>query len=299
MSVIAVRFTLSRQEAEAFADALMAFDCLSVSVEDAQAGTSEEKPIFGEPGAEAGLWELCDVAAHFAPGEDVEAALAACADALALQVPAHTAELLEDIDWVRANQAQFRPIQISERLWIVPSWHAHEPLPATALPIQIDPGAAFGTGSHPTTRLCLRWLESQLRSRQGASVLDYGCGSGILAIAALKLGAGTTTGVDIDEQALVTARHNAEVNGVTAAFLSASDPHPGTADLVVANILSHPLIMLAPFISRCVNPGGALALSGILADQSEEVIAAYAPWMPLKVATRDEDWVCLSGDRPG
>lgn len=298
MSVIAVRFTLARNEAEAFADALMEFDCLSVSVEDAQAGTQQEKPIFGEPGADTGLWELCDVVAHFAAGEDVGAALANCAEALALPLPAHAIETLEDIDWVRANQAQFQPIQISERLWIVPSWHAHEPLPPGALPIQIDPGAAFGTGSHPTTRLCLRWLEARLSERPGATVLDYGCGSGILGIAALKLGASAATGVDIDEQALVTARHNAEVNAVTAQFLSASDPHPEPADLVVANILSHPLIMLAPFLAHCVRKGGELALSGILADQAEEVVAAYAPWLALSVAARDEDWVCLSGKRP-
>ncbi|MDX2218930.1 MAG: 50S ribosomal protein L11 methyltransferase [Burkholderiales bacterium] len=299
MSVTAVRFTLARQEAEAFADALMEFDSLSVSVEDAQAGTSQEKPIFGEPGADAGLWELCDVVAHFAPGANIAAAMNACAEALALPVPQYTVEVLEDIDWVRANQAQFQPICISDRVWIVPSWHAHEPLPAGALPIQIDPGAAFGTGSHPTTRLCLRWLESTLRDRPNASVIDYGCGSGILAIAALKLGAASATGVDIDEQALVTARHNADVNSVRADFLSASERQPEPADLVVANILSHPLIVLAPFLSRCVRPGGALALSGILGDQAEEVIAAYAPWIPLRVAARDEDWVCLSGNLAG
>lgn len=298
MSVIAVRFTLARGEAEAFADALLEFDCLSVSVEDARAGTQLEKPLFGEPGADAGLWELCDVVAHFAPDAEVNTALIDCAEALGVPLPAHTIEALADIDWVRANQAQFQPIPISERLWIVPSWHAHEPLPAAALPIQIDPGAAFGTGSHPTTRLCLRWLESRLLARPGATVLDYGCGSGILAIAALKLGAVAATGVDIDEQALMTARHNADVNQVTAKFLSASDPHPEPADLVVANILSHPLIMLAPFLSRCVRRGGELALSGILADQAAEVIAAYAPWIMLSPSSRDEDWVCLSGRQP-
>lgn len=297
MSVTAVRFTLARQGAEAFADALMEFASLSVSVEDAQAGTSDEKPIFGEPGADAHLWELCEVVAHFAPDNDVAAAMNTCAAALGLPVPPYSVEVLQDIDWVRANQAQFQPMRISDRLWIVPSWHAHEPLPPGALSVQIDPGAAFGTGSHPTTRLCLRWLESQLHDRAGASVIDYGCGSGVLAIAALKLGAGCATGVDIDEQALVTARHNASVNGVTAVFLSASERQPQPADLVVANILSHPLIMLAPFLSRCVRPGGALALSGILADQAEEVIAAYAPWIILAVVGRDEDWVCLGGNR--
>ncbi len=297
MSVTAVRLTLGRQEAEAFADALMETRCVSVSVSDAQAGTGAEKPIFGEPGADPGLWEVCEVVAHFPADDDAAATLAACAAALGMDVPAHDIEILGDIDWVQANREQFKPISISDQLWIVPSWHAHEPLPPGALPIYIDPGAAFGTGSHPTTRLCLRWLEQQLGTRTGGTVIDYGCGSGILAIAAMKLGAHSACGVDIDEQALVTAQHNAEVNDVTVAFVSASEPKPEPADLVVANILSHPLIMLAPFLASSVKSGGSLALSGILADQATEVIAGYAPWIMLSVAARDEDWVCLSGER--
>ena len=297
MSVTAVRLTLGRHDAESFADALMETRCVSVSVSDAQAGTGAEKPIFGEPGSDPGLWEVCEVVAHFPADDDVAAALAACAAALGMAVPAHEIEALEDIDWVQANREQFKPIAISDQLWIVPSWHAEEPLPAGALPIYIDPGAAFGTGSHPTTRLCLKWLEHRLRANPGGSVIDYGCGSGILAIAAMKLGAQSACGVDIDDQALITAQHNAEVNGVAVRFSSASGSQPEPADIVVANILSHPLIMLAPFLARSVHPGGALALSGILADQANDVIDAYAPWIPLGVAARDEDWVCLSGER--
>lgn len=297
MSLTAVRLTLGREDAEAFADALLDAGCVSVSVADAQAGTGLEKPIFGEPGADPGLWEVCEVVAHFLRHEEIAPTLAACSASLGLGIPRHEIEALEDIDWVQANREQFKPINISDQLWIVPSWHAREPLPPGALPIYIDPGAAFGTGSHPTTRLCLRWLEQHLGRNAGGSMIDYGCGSGILAIAAMKLGVQSACGVDIDDQALVTARHNAVVNGVTVSFVSASGPQPEPADLVIANILSNPLIMLAPFLARSVKSGGALALSGILADQAAEVIAGYAPWIMLSVAARDEDWVCLSGER--
>lgn len=295
--MFSVRFTLEREAAEAFADTLLEWGALSVSVEDAQAGTQAEKPLFGEPGAEPGLWELCEVNALFADGDEALAALKECADALETALPEHRITPVEDIDWVRANRDQFQPIQISGRIWIVPSWHADTPLPAGSLPIRIDPGAAFGTGSHPTTRLCLRWLEETLAGQPDATVLDYGCGSGILAIGAMKLGARAATGVDIDPLAIETARFNAGENQVSVTWLTADDPQPGAADIVVANILSHPLIMLAPYLANAVRPGGKLALSGILAGQADEVIQAYAPWLTLAVAARDEDWVCLSGLR--
>lgn len=295
--MFSVRFTLDREAAEAFADVLLEWGALSVSVEDAQAGTQAEKPLFGEPGAEPGLWELCEVNALFSTEADIHAALADCSEALEAPVPEVRIEALEDIDWVRANRDQFQPIPISDRIWIVPSWHADTPLPPNALTIRIDPGAAFGTGSHPTTRLCLRWLEETLAQHPGASVLDYGCGSGILAIGAMKLGAGSATGVDIDPMAIETARFNAGENQVQVNWLTADDPQPGASDLVVANILSHPLIVLAPYLSNAVRLGGRIALSGILATQADEVVRAYAPWIALSVAARDEDWVCLSGLR--
>ncbi|MDR2678490.1 MAG: 50S ribosomal protein L11 methyltransferase, partial [Zoogloeaceae bacterium] len=165
-----------------------------------------------------------------------------------------------------------------------------------AINLALDPGMAFGTGAHPTTRLCLEWLEQTLQG--GEHLLDYGCGSGILAIAAARLGAGTVTGVDIDPQAIAAARANAEKNGVTANFVASETPLQGQYDVVVANILANPLRVLAPAISAHVRPGGHLALSGLLEAQAEDLIAFYAPWIPLAVAARQEGWVCLAGVRP-
>ena len=199
---------------------------------------------------------------------------------------------LAEQNWVQLTQAQFDPIQISGRLWIVPSWH-ESPDPS-AINLVLDPGMAFGTGSHPTTRLCLEWLEKTVTP--GCSVFDYGCGSGILAIAAGKLGAREVRGLDIDPQAVEAARANAERNAVMADFVDGSQPIDGTYDVVVANILSNPLRVLAPAICALVRPaGGQLALSGILREQADEIIAVYAPWIALTVADVGEDWVCLSG----
>jgi ribosomal protein L11 methyltransferase len=197
-------------------------------------------------------------------------------------------------NWVQLTQSQFDPIRISGRLWIVPSWH-EAPDPA-AVNLILDPGMAFGTGSHPTTRLCLEWLERNVVA--GCTLLDYGCGSGILAIAAARLGAGTVTGVDIDPQAVAAAAANAERNGVVARFTDSAQPLAGEYDLVVANILSNPLRVLAPAICGHVRRGGRLALSGILREQADEIIAIYSRWLPLQVADTREDWVCLAGTKP-
>ncbi|MNC84664.1 Ribosomal protein L11 methyltransferase [compost metagenome] len=194
---------------------------------------------------------------------------------------------------MRASRDQFAPIRISQRLWIVPSWHA--PPDPGAINLLLDPGLAFGTGSHPTTRLCLNWLERMVRG--GETVLDYGCGSGILAIAAMKLGAARADGVDIDQQALLAARANALHNRVQATFHGAADAVQHPAQIVVANILAHPLIVLAPLIARLTARGGVLALAGLLAGQEEEVRAAYAPWFDFEVPGQDEGWMLLSGTR--
>jgi ribosomal protein L11 methyltransferase len=194
---------------------------------------------------------------------------------------------------VQLTQSQFDPIRVSDRLWIVPSWHeAPDP---DALVLVLDPGMAFGTGSHPTTRLCLEWLERTVSP--DASILDYGCGSGILAIAAAKLGAGDVLGVDIDLQAVEAARLNAERNAVSARFEDSAKEIKGQFDIVVANILSNPLKALAPAICAHVNRGGRLALSGILVEQTDDLIAAYAPYIALEVADTREGWVCLTGTR--
>jgi ribosomal protein L11 methyltransferase len=208
-------------------------------------------------------------------------------------VPDFALGRVEEENWVALTQAQFDPIRISGRLWIVPSWHeAPDP---TAINLLLDPGMAFGTGSHPTTRLCLEWLERA--QPEGKTLLDYGCGSGILAIAAAKLGAATVAGVDIDPQAITAARANAEKNGVTAQFDVSTEALAGQYDLVIANILANPLRVLAPALCGHVRSGGSLALSGILEAQAAEIIDIYAPWIPLAIADVQEGWVCLAGQR--
>jgi ribosomal protein L11 methyltransferase len=291
-----VSFLTDAAHAEPLCDALLETGALSASIEDADAGTPDEQPQFGEPGsATSPGWEHSRVVALFDPDADVGRILAAAARAAGLaQAPAFSVETVAEQNWVQLTQSQFEPIRVSGRLWIVPSWHA-APDPG-AVNLVLDPGMAFGTGSHPTTRLCLEWLEASVTP--GCSVLDYGCGSGILAIAAARLGAGAVTGVDIDPQAVVAARSNADSNGVAASFADSQQPLAGTYDLVVANILSNPLRVLAPAICALVRRGGLLALSGILREQADEIIDIYADWLPLRVADTREDWVCLTGTKP-
>lgn len=291
-----VSFLTDASHAEPMCDVLLEAGALSASIEDADAGTADERPQFGEPGSvNSPGWAHSRVVALFEPDADVAALLANASAAIGLAgVPAWTVEELAEQNWVQLTQSQFDPIRVSERLWIVPSWH-ETPDPA-AVNLILDPGMAFGTGSHPTTRLCLEWLERSIYS--GCRLLDYGCGSGILAIAAARLGAGSVAGVDIDPQAVEAARANAERNGVTALFADSAQPVAGEYDLVVANILSNPLRVLAPAICAHVRSGGRLALSGILREQADEIIAIYAQWLPMQVADVREDWVCLAGIKP-
>ncbi len=203
-------------------------------------------------------------------------------------------ERVEDADWVRLTQSQFQPLQITPRLWVVPSWH-ELPDPA-AVNIVLDPGVAFGTGAHPTTRLCLRWLDTVVTP--DADVLDYGCGSGILAIAAMKLGARSARGIDIDPQAVLAAQDNAERNRVKADFAAAADDAPvRPARIVVANILANPLTVLAPLLARLTLPGGRIALSGILSEQTQSVLDAYASNFDMQSTDHDDGWVLLTGFR--
>lgn len=291
-----VSFLTDASHAEPMCDVLLETGALSASIEDADAGTVDERPQFGEPGSvNSPGWTHSRVVALFEPDADVAALLAQASAAIGLAgVPAWTVEEVAEQNWVQLTQSQFDPIRVSERLWIVPSWH-ETPDPA-AVNLILDPGMAFGTGSHPTTRLCLEWLE--LNVSPGCRLLDYGCGSGILAIAAARLGAGSVAGVDIDPQAVEAARANAERNGVTALFADSAQPVAGEYDLVVANILSNPLRVLAPAICAHVRSGGRLALSGILREQADEIIAIYAQWLPMQVADVREDWVCLAGIKP-
>ena len=291
-----VSFLTDAERAEPMCDALMEAGALSASIEDADAGTPDELPQFGEPGSvNTPGWQRSRIVALLEADAEVDALMAEAAAAVGLeQVPAYTLEAVAEQNWVQLTQSQFDPIKVSDRLWIVPSWH-ESPDPA-AVNLSLDPGMAFGTGSHPTTRLCLEWLERQVSA--DCSVLDYGCGSGILAIAAARLGAGKVAGVDIDPQAVEAANANAERNGVSALFADSAEPVAGDYDLVVANILSNPLRVLAPAICAHVRSGGRLALSGILREQAEEIIGLYAQWLPMQIADVREDWVCLSGVKP-
>ena len=291
-----VSFLTDVSHAEPMCDALLEAGALSASIEDADAGTPDEQPQFGEPGSvNTPGWMHSRVVVLLEPDADIEALLTEAGAAIGLtELPAYSVENVAEQNWVQLTQSQFDPIRVSERLWIVPSWH-ETPDPA-AVNLILDPGMAFGTGSHPTTRLCLEWLERNVP--EACTVLDYGCGSGILAIAAARLGAGHVAGVDIDPQAVEAARANAECNGVTALFADSATPVAGEYDVVVANILSNPLRVLAPAICAHVRSGGKLALSGILREQIDEIIAIYAQWIPLQVADVREDWVCLAGIKP-
>lgn len=293
-------------QAEAWSDALLEAGALSVSVEDSDSNTTQEQPLFGEPGSEPDVlaWRRNRLAALLADGEDPAHLLAALAQSVsvAAETIAWSVRDVPDADWVRLTQAQFGPIAVGDRIWIVPSWHRNDAsVPAAAghpdiVRIELDPGLAFGTGSHPTTHLCLEWLATHLRG--GETVLDYGCGSGILSIAARLLGAGVTRAVDIDEQAVTATRQNAAVNGVDILACLPDALPAGPSDLVVANILSNPLKILAPMLSSRVGAAGSLVLSGVLERQADEVARAYAPWLPLQVWAARDGWVCLAGRKP-
>jgi ribosomal protein L11 methyltransferase len=287
---------LAREHAEALSDTLLELGALSVSVEDADADTPDEQPLFGEPGLtpESTAWQHSRVIALLAPEHEPAVLLAAAVNDLGLgSTPPSTVREIEEQDWVRLTQSQFDPIQIGERIWVVPSWHdAPDP---NALVLELDPGLAFGTGSHPTTRLCMEWLEQSVVP--GQSVLDYGCGSGILAILAKKCGADPVIGIDIDPQAVESARHNSERNRADVTYGLPSDCPEDEFDIVVANILSNPLKLMASMLASKVKPGGRIALSGILARQADEVARVYAQWVDIAVWREQDGWVCLAGTR--
>jgi ribosomal protein L11 methyltransferase len=305
VSLQVLRFDADAAAADAWSDALLDAGALAVELSDPRAGAPGEVALFDEPG-EIGrgqpasahppalaLWPLSRVSALFAADADPAGALSAAAAALARPLPVAERALVAEQDWVRATQAQFGPIDIGEGLWIVPSWHA-PPAAATRV-LRLDPGLAFGTGSHPTTRLCLRWLAHGVRP--GMRVLDYGCGSGVLAIAAALLGAGEVVGTDIDPQAIGASRANAAANGVAARFALPDALPAGTFDVVVANILANPLVLLAPLLAARTRPGGQIALAGILQSQADAVVAAYTPWFNIARSQVSEGWVLLTGAR--
>ncbi|AOI77647.1 MULTISPECIES: 50S ribosomal protein L11 methyltransferase [Burkholderia] len=287
---------LAREHAEALSDALLELGALSVSVEDADADTPDEQPLFGEPGLvpDRTAWQHSRVVALLSADHEPAVLLAAAANEIGVaETPAFVVRDVEEQDWVRLTQSQFEPIPIGERIWVVPSWHdAPDP---DALVLELDPGLAFGTGSHPTTRLCMEWLEQSVKP--GQSVLDYGCGSGILAILAKKCGANPVIGIDIDPQAVESARQNSERNRAEVTYGLPDACPDGEFDIVVANILSNPLKLMASMLASKVKPGGRIALSGVLARQADEVAAVYARYVDISVWREHEGWVCLAGTR--
>lgn len=293
MSYQQVSILLNEIQAEQFSDVLMDLGALSSAIEDAFAGTEKEEPIFGEPTLpQQQLWQQSAVVALFDEQADVVGILKQAALQTHIQLPPYHITSLAEQDWVRLTQSQFEPIQISERLWITPTWH--DMPDDSAINLRLDPGLAFGTGSHPTTNLCLQWLDKHLSGNE--SVLDYGCGSGILTIAALKLGAVLATGVDIDAQAIESSKNNAAQNGVQAAFyLPETLPQEQQFDVVIANILANPLRMLGQMLASRTKTGGRIVLSGILAEQADEMNEIYAKWFEMQPAIIKDGWACLSG----
>ena len=273
-------------------------DALSTTVEDADAGTSSEQAVFDEPGlVSTSSWQRARVSALFADEGAATSAAAALAAKSGDGLRIESIAALEEQDWVRLTQAQFGPCQIAPGFWIVPTW-SDVPEGARHV-IRLDPGRAFGTGTHPTTRMCLRWIAEHGRSDGVAwtRALDYGCGSGILAIAARRFGASEVEAVDIDPAAIEATRANALANG---AAVTAGTPEAvaGPYQLVVANILAAPLKVLAPLLCSLLDAGGRLVLSGVLERQVDELRASYGPWLDLAVAATDEGWILLVGTRP-
>lgn len=287
------------ERVEALSDALEALDALSVSVEDADAHTDAEQALFGEPGMPPpkGGWNRSRMVALFQTKEQAEDAqkLLQMQDFFeGCNIVALTE--VQDQDWVRITQSQFAPVDITEDFWIVPSWH--EPPAAAKHCIRLDPGLAFGTGTHPTTRMCLRWIAKNGERGTAAPerVLDYGCGSGILAIGAAKFGAKDIVAVDIDQAAVDSTIANAAANNVQL-HSGLPDKAVGTYDVVLANILATPLKMLAPLLCSHVAEGGSLVMAGILERQEDELKAAYAPWVALEVSDREDGWILMTAKR--
>lgn len=284
--------------AEPLSDALLDdLGALAVTVEDADAGAAGERALYGEPGlpAPAAAWQRSTLKALF-DGDDAaeRAATLVLAQPWAAEVHVQSLAPVPDADWVRLTQAQFEPLAVTPSFWIVPSWHE---APAAAREvIRLDPGLAFGTGSHPTTQMVLRWIAANEAALRGTRVLDYGCGSGILAIAAARFGAAEVVAVDIDPAAVGATADNARRNGVGLQAGLPETAHGGF-DVVLANILARPLELLAPLLTGHLNAGGRLVLSGILERQAPALAAAYAPLLAIDVLERLDGWVLMGGRR--
>ncbi len=286
-------FTCDAATAARIAEHLDACGALAVSLDDAQ-----DEPIYEPDPGTTPLWSRTRVSGLFAGGQDAAPLLEELARRHAPErLPAPKVETLEDKDWLRLHREGFEPTCFGGRLWVVPSWSEAPPVARGQVSMTMDPGLAFGTGSHATTAMCLAWLAGECCENR--EVVDYGCGSGVLAVAAAKLGAGRVWAVDNDPQALEATRDNAAANGVSAqvAVREPGDLPPLTVQLVVSNILANTLSTLAETLSMLLQPGGRLALAGILRHQSAGVSARFAPWCDLAPAAERDDWVLLAGTR--
>jgi len=288
VTLTALVLDVQGMEAESLSDALLEAGALSVTGEEAHASASAPNPAdLNEPAS----WPRVRLTALCGTEQDPQQLLRRACEASGVAIRGHELKNIPDEDWVARSRDHFGPIRVSQRLQIVPTWHV--PSNTDAISIVLDPGLAFGTGEHASTRLCLRWLERRIRG--GETVLDYGCGSGILAIAALKLGAARAVGLDIDPNAVAAARANARRNGVGGEFVESCSSLTFTADVVVANILAQPLKLLAPLLADRCRQGGLMALSGILVDQARNVQESYASWIAFESPEEEDGWVCLSG----
>ena len=291
MHWIQIILETSRQDCEPLEDSLLELGALAVTYVDAA-----DQPLF-EPGpGETPLWDAVRLVGLFPADAPMEAITGQLKTQLGEAMPKHRIEILEDKDWIREWMDQFHPMRFGQRLWIVPSWTT--PPEPDAVNLMLDPGLAFGTGTHATTSLCLQWLDAN--TPENLSVIDYGCGSGVLGIAALLLGCRTMCGIDIDPQALLATRQNAEQNGISedqySIYLPAQAPHE-VVDMLLANILAGPLMTLADDISSRVKPGGHLVLSGILSTQAQEVLAAYQNEFDFEPVAEQDGWVRLAGKK--
>ncbi|MCA6065497.1 50S ribosomal protein L11 methyltransferase [Thalassolituus marinus] len=293
MSWIQIRFHTSRDQVETTENALLGAGALSVTLQD-----DADQPILEPELGTTPIWDNTQVIGLFDANQNVDELLQQITLMYAVEggseLPAHKTEIVEDKDWVRAWMEDYHPMQFGERLWVCPSWR--EPPQADAVNLMLDPGLAFGTGTHPTTALCLKFLDREVEGNE--LVVDYGCGSGILGIAALLLGARHMVGVDIDPQALTATRDNAGRNSIGddkyEIYLPDATP-PTQADIMVANILAGPLMSLGEHIASLTRSGGKLALSGLLAEQAEEVSACYGQWFEMNAPEQQGDWVVLTG----
>ena len=285
---------INKEDVDSISDFLIELGAISTSIEDTNLNQKNEELIFGVPNIESQqFWENNTVQALFEKKINIEIIKAAIKNKFTDAILSLSTKDVEDTDWVKSTQTQFSPIRINDKLWIIPTWHKIQD--KNAINLLLDPGLAFGTGAHPTTHLCLLWLLDNIN--QNLSVLDYGCGSGILGIAAKKIGAKKVIGVDIDSQAVKASKDNSEMNNVKISWSNAKEKIDFKADLIVANILSSALSILAPILAEYSITNGRIALSGILESQEDDIKKIYSPWFDFDPSYKKDGWILISGTK--